>query len=391
MSLSQDLHQQIEIGRTGKSGIIPIPYERVREFIDISKNTMYSIAGETGVGKSTLATDMFLLNPLLWYQQNKNENIKLSIIYLSMERKLYMTTSRIISRLIFEEQGIEIPPKKILGRNVNYQLTDKEYELVQSYYSRIDDWEKDDLLICHEGSKNSIGISMFLEKFAERNGVISRKDTSDKSFDNILAKPKTYEPNHPNHIVLIITDHIGILTPDEKGTKTKSTIDTFSKAMREARDVYGFSPVIVQQMNRNLSDVHRQRMGDLKPKLSDIADSSHTSQDSDVVLVLHDPLRHSSDAREPGYELKKFRDKFYRNFYRSLYILKNSFDSAPDAPFPMAIHPVYGILKTLPRANKVDEGIYNSVLSGQYFLTGESQEQESIEPATKQPFKLSKN
>ncbi len=388
MSLSSDLDVQIQAARKGKSGVIPISYNRIGNYMEIAKNTMISIAGETGVGKSTIAVDMFLINPIQWYLANKNDNIKLSVIYLSMERKLYMMTSRIISRLIFEEQGLDISPKKILGRNANFQLTDNEYILVQQYYSRIDEWEKDDLLICHEGSKNSTGISLFLEEFAKRNGIISRKDTTDKSYENILAKPKTYEPSLPNHIVLVITDHIGILTPEEKNAKTKSTIDGFSKTMREARDVYGFSPVIVQQMNRNLSDIHRHRMGDLKPKLSDIADSSNTAQDSDVVLILHDPLRHDPEARLPGYELKRFRDKFHRNFYRSLYILKNSFDSCPDTPFPMAIHPIYGILSTLPIPSKVSEDIYDQVLSGQYFL----QEQENIEEQIqKKAFKLGNN
>lgn len=388
MSLSSDLDHQIQVARKGKSGVIPIAYKRVRDYIDIAKNTIYSLAGETGVGKSTLAVDMFLVNPIMWYLANKSDDIKLSVIYLSMERKLYMMTSRIISRLIYEEQGIEIPPKKILGRNGSYQLSDSEYELVKTYYDRIDEWEKDDLLICMDGSKNSTGISMFLEEFAKRNGKISLKDKEDKSYENILAKPKTYEPEHPNHIVLIITDHVGILTPEEKSAKTKSTIDVFSRVMREARDVYGFSPVIVQQLNRNLSDIHRHKMGELKPKLSDIADSSNTSQDSDVVIILHDPLRHNNEVREAGFDIKRFKDQFHRNFYRSLHIVKNSFE-ASDVPFPMAFHPIYGMLATLPKSQDVTENIYKEVLSGNYFLTN-IEEQENIEQ-TKTAFSFNKS
>ena len=116
MSLSQELDKEIQASLHGKSNVIPFPYARVNDYVDIAKNTMYSVAGETGVGKSTIAVDAFLINPIMWYLENKNENIKLSVIYLSMERKLYMTTSRIISRLIWMEQGIDIPPKKILGR-----------------------------------------------------------------------------------------------------------------------------------------------------------------------------------------------------------------------------------------------------------------------------------
>lgn len=381
MSLSQELDKEIQASLHGKSNVIPFSYARVNDYVDIAKNTMYSVAGETGVGKSTIAVDAFLINPILWYLENKNENIKLSVIYLSMERKLYMTTSRIISRLIWMEQGLDIPPKKILGRKEGYKLTEEEYKLVQEYYKQIDEWEKDDLLITAENSKNPTGISIFLEEFAKRHGKVHHKDTKqERTFENTLEKPKTYEPNHPNHIVLVITDHIGILTPEQGNTKVKNTIDAFSKAMREARDVYGFSPVIIQQMNRNMSDIHRQKMGELKPKLSDISDSSSTSHDSDVVMMLHDPLRHNSEATEQGYQIKRFRDKWNRNYYRSLHIVKNTFESS-DISFSMALHPVYGCLKTLPKKDEITESIYEDVTSGRYFT-----QQESIEPNRK-PFK----
>jgi ABC-type dipeptide/oligopeptide/nickel transport system ATPase subunit len=371
MSLSQELHREIENGRTGKSGIIPLLYERVQEYIDIAKNTMYTIGGESGSGKSTVAQDMFMINPLQWYLKNKNPDIKLSIIYFGMERKMYQYSARWISRLIFQEQGITIPPKRILGRKKEYMMDEKEYALVQHYYSVLDEWEKDDLLIAHEGSKNPSGISIYLEKFARKHGTIIEKDKDDKTMENIL-ETKRYVPNHPNHIVLVITDHIGILAPERKDTNStqKGQIDKFSRTMREARDLYGFSPVIIQQLNRNLSDVSRQKLGELAPKLSDFADSSQTQQDSDVIIALFDPFRHAIGAelgKDNGYELKKLKDEKYRTFYRSLHILKNSFDSS-GMQFPMAIQPEYGIFKTLPRKDKITEDIYGNVTTGNFFL-----------------------
>ena len=48
MSLSKQLHQEIENGRNGKSGIIPVGYDRLGSYLDIAKNTSYVIGGETG-------------------------------------------------------------------------------------------------------------------------------------------------------------------------------------------------------------------------------------------------------------------------------------------------------------------------------------------------------
>lgn len=388
MSLSTELDHQIQVARKGKAGVIPVPYSRVGDYIDIAKNTMYLIGGESGSAKSTMVDDMFLIHPIKWYLNNKTEDIKLSVIKFGMERKQYNYSARWISRLIFEEQGIEIHPKKILGRNPRYRMTEYEYNLVMEYYRILDKWEEDDVLICHENSKNPTGIAIYLDAFAERHGVITHKDKEDKSMENILTNKK-YVPNHPNHIVLVITDHIGILAP-EQDSKTKSQIDKHSRTSQNARDIYGFSPVEIQQLNRSLSDVHRQRMGDLVPKLSDFADSSSTQQNADVVMAIFDPFRHAINGdpgSDAGYQLSKFKDDKFRTYYRSLHILKNSFESS-GIGFPMALHPIYGMLKTLPIKKNITEDIYKEVLSGQYFLDGSDESQESIE---KQPFSFSKS
>ena len=372
MSLRDDLLNEIENGRNGKSGVIPFLYEKVGDYIDIAKNTMYTIGGETSAGKSTIAQDAFIIKTILWYLENKTPDIKLSIIYFGMERKMYQYTARWMSRLIFEEQGIDISPKKILSRKKYDQMTDEEYGLVKEYTKVLDEWEKDDLLMAHEGSKNPTGISKFLEAFAKKHGTVIDKDKDNNEMENIL-KSREYKPNHANHIVLVVTDHIGILAPEKETAQTKMQIDKFSRTMREARDIYGFSPVIIQQLNRNLSEVARQKLGELAPKLSDFADSSQTQQDSDVIMALFDPYRHAVGpelGRDNGYELARFKDKRFRTYYRTLHILKNSFDSS-GLIFSMALDPVHGILKTLPNRDQnggVDDRIYKKVLSGDFFL-----------------------
>jgi hypothetical protein len=367
MSLSSELDKQVQVGLNGKAGTIPVGYDRIGDYMDIARNTYYSLGGETGAFKSSFVHDMFIINPIQWYLKHGTEDVKLTVISFLQERKLYMYTSRWISRLIYQETGQEIPPKKILGRGKE-RMTQAEYDLVQQYYQVLDRWEEDDLLIAVEGSKNPSGISLYLEAFAKKHGTIHEKDKNDKSIDNILTT-RTYEPNHPNHIVLVITDHIGILAHEKDSAQGKGLIDKFSRCMRECRDLYGFSPVIVQQLNRNMESTERKKQGELAPKIGDFLDSGNTSRDSDVIMALHDPYRHATGGKagmENGYNLDRLKDDKFRTYYRSLHILKSSFE-ASGMQFPIAVQPVYGIARTLPRKDDITEEIYHEVISGEFF------------------------
>lgn len=382
MTLKEELKLEIEKGKSGKNSGIPVGYKRVQEFIDIDRHTIYTVGGETGAGKSTLCQDMFIIKPIQWYLANKHiEEVKLSIIYFGMEGTRTMSTARWISRLIFEEQGILIPSKKILGKfkkeGKKVLMTPMEEKLVDNYADRLDEWERDDLLIYYSGSKNPTGISRYLEAFARKHGTLvdkekkehkAVKDMTQEEVDNILDT-KTYTPTHPNHIVLIITDHISILAPErEDGAgKIKMNIDKFSRTMREAKDLYGFSPVIVQQLNRNMSDVQRQKMGDLKPKLSDFADSSATSHDSEIVIAVHDPYRHGDIKIDLGYDITKLKDETGDTYYRALCLLKSRYGTSNIA-IQMAMHPQTGTLKALPRSSQITEDLYKQVTTGMYFL-----------------------
>lgn len=379
MSLFDRLKKMIDDGKEGKNLTIPIRYRRLDRYVRIGKKKMYIIAGETGSGKSTLAQEMFILNPIEWYLENRARvDMKLSIVYFAMERPIEFYVGKWISRLVFKDHGLVIPVEKILGEVDGYKMDSREEHLVLQYKELLDKWEQDDLLICHEGSKNPSGMSIWLEKFAERHGTIHKKDKEDKSFENIL-KTRWYEPNHPNHIVLVITDHVGILAGErDLGTGNKKPkIDKFAEVMKDSRDIYGFSPVIVQQLNRNLSDVHRQRMGDLQPKLSDLADSSDTTHVADCVLAMFDPYRHigSEVGKDPlGYDLKELRldeetEVFTAGtkFYRSLHLLKGSY-SSDGISIGLGIQPVVGMFKSMDKAKDITQNTYSAIRSGQWFL-----------------------
>lgn len=393
MSLRQDLLDEIKAGRAVGGGTIPINLSRVNDYIEIGKHTMVLIGGEPTAGKTTIAQTTFMIDPIEWYLKHKPEGMRLTVISFLMERRMAAYTSRWISRKIFEEQGIDIHPKRILGKKEGERLSDQEYALVEKYSTVLDDWEKDDLLVPFQGTHNPSGISMYIEAFARRHGTIIDKekgdtkkhikDMTEEEVNNILTK-RQYIPNHPNHIVLIIGDNASVLD-GEKDLNQKGLVDKFNKTMAEARDVYGFSPIIVQHLNRSISDTTRKKLvGDLIPKLSDFSDSSQTQKSADIVLALFNPFSHCIPEDNPihnGYHLNKLRDAKFRTYYRSLHLLKNNFD-AENVQWPIAMHPTYGILKTLPRVTieqPVQEELYTEVTTGNWFLpTGEQEDHRKV-------------
>lgn len=375
--LYDNLMTEVRKGIAGKNGSIPFPVAKLDEYLDIAKNTNYLIVGDTGSGKSTIAQDL-ILNILDWYYLNRTSDLKLSVIYFGMERKQYNYSAKWVSRMIFLEEGVYIPVKKILGRmrkrdsegklTAEYDiLTIEELEKVEFYAKKFNLWQEDDTFICIEGTHNPTGIKVFVDQFAAKHGEMGERP------EGPLAKAK-YTPHHPNHIVLIVTDYVGVLEK-EKGNgenKKKDRLDIYSAVMRKARDVYGFSPINIQQLSRQVGDSTRLKLNDVKPKLIDIADTSELARDSDVCLAIFEAWRYLPQDVETdliGYNLHKLKDTMGYKYYRSLHILKSSFDG-DGIVMGCAFHPQTGLIRPMPKTPKdMTDKDYKSITEWNYFLT----------------------
>lgn len=355
------LEEEMNKGKEGYGITIPISLPKLNNYIEIAKNSYYVIAGITGSGKSTLVHQIFLIDVLQWWQNNKDKvNLKLNIIYFGMERKMYMYAAKWVSRTIFINEGIYIPYKKIL----KFTLSRQELELVNKYKLILDQWQENETLICFEGIKSVSDIKKFINNFASKHGTLVK-------IQNDILETKIYKSNHKNHIVLIIYDHLGLTKKEQGENSIKITMDNLSRTMQDIRDKFGFSPVIVQQLNRGVQQSDRLKLNDVLPKLTDLADTSITSQDADVILALLDPysiLQEGTNNDVLGYNIQKLKDERFSKFYRSLHILKNSFDSN-GIHMGLALHPYTGIFKDMPEKNKdMTDELYESIRNSTYFI-----------------------
>jgi hypothetical protein len=314
---------------------------------------MYTlIGGLTGSGKTSFVDDAYVLNPFDWYISQKDPKVKLRIIYRSMERSRTYKFAKWVSRKIFLDQGVIIPVPKLLGWTD--KMTKDEHDLFLMYEDYMGQMNETITII--DGPENPVGIAKELKTHALENGVIEQVDQYNK----------IYIPNNENELTIVVLDHIGLLKTTQAQPNKKAAIDKMSDELRYARDFYGYTPVVVSQFNRDISNPIRIKNGDVEPQLEDFADSSATQNDADVVLALFDPMRYKVEDPS-GYNLNKLRDDYGAKYFRSLRLIKNSYGE-DDIRIGLGFLGQIGMFKELPRKRDITDEDYDSVVNKTFFL-----------------------
>lgn len=356
MNLIYDkLKEEVDKGLEGGNSGITTGFKELDKYILIRKRVYTLIFGASGTGKSALATCGWILNPFDWYWKNKaTTKIKLKIVYFSMERSSVYISAKFLSRKIFLNEGIEIPVSRLLGW-WDKKLSKEEYTIFIKYKPYFDNMSK--VIEIIDGKQNPTGIYKWIQKYALENGKV----------EQINEFQKMYIPNDENLITIIVIDHQSLISR-EKGLNTKKeAIDKLSEYLQHARDFYGFSPVLVAQMNRDIANPVYSKMESFEPMPEQIKDSATSYEDCDVCLSLFDSVKFKTKA-PTGHDADKLIDKETGDkYYRSLKIHKNSWGQ-DDIRKGMAFLGGYGHFKCLPKFSDTTEDIYKSILDKTYFL-----------------------
>jgi replicative DNA helicase len=347
-----NLKKEVQAGLDGRNNGIPMGFDRLNRYIGIRKSMYTLIGGLTGSGKTSFVDDAYVLNPFDWYIGQKNPKIKLRIIYRSMERSKTYKLAKWVSRKIFLDQGIIVPVPKLLGWTD--KMTKDEHDLFLMYEDYMG--QMNDVISIIDGPENAVGIAKELKAHALENGSIEQLDQYNK----------VYVPSNENEITIVVIDHIGLLKTTQAQPTKKQAIDKMSDELRYARDFYGYTPVVVSQFNRDISNPIRIKNGDVEPQLEDFADSSSTQNDADVVLALFDPMRYKVEDPS-GYDLNKLRDEYGAKYFRSLRLIKNSYGE-DDIRIGLGFLGQIGMFKELPKRKDITDSDYDSVLNKTFFL-----------------------
>jgi hypothetical protein len=348
------LNEEVTKGLSGRNEGIPMGFDRLNRYIGIRKSMYFLVGGLTGSGKTSFIDDAFVLNPYDWFISNKNTNgIKLKIVYRSMERSRTYKMAKWVSRRIFLDYGVIISINKLLGWTEKMTKDEHDLFLMQRNYME----QMDDVITIIDGPENPVGIAKDLKNYALQHGKIEQLDEYNK----------IYVPEDPNVVTIVVIDHIGLLKTTKDLSTKKQVIDKMSDELRYARDFFGYTPVVVSQFNRDISNIMRIKNGDVEPQLDDFKDSATTQEDADVVLALFDPMRYKVDDPS-GYKLEKLKDEYGAKYFRSLRIIKNSYGE-DDIRIGLGFLGQVGMFKELNRMKDMTDSDYESVVNKSWFLS----------------------
>jgi len=346
------LKHEVELGLSGRNNGIPMGFDRLNRYIGIRKSMYFLVGGLTGSGKTSFIDDAFVLNPFDWYITQKDPGVKLRIVYRSMERSRTYKLAKWVSRKIFIDHALIVPVSKLLGWNE--KMSKDEHDLFLMYEDYMN--QMNDVITIIDGPENAVGIAKELKAHALQHGKIEQVDEFNKR----------YFPDNENEITIVIIDHIGLLKTTKDQTTKKQAIDKMSDELRYARDFYGYTPVVVSQFNRDISNPIRIKNGDVEPQLEDFAESSQTQNDADVVLALFDPMRYKV-ADPSGYDLNKLKDDYGAKYFRNLRLIKNSYGE-DDVRIGLGFMGQIGMFKELKKRKDMTDADYESVINKTYFL-----------------------
>jgi len=331
-SFVDSLYNKIENGRLGLNIGISTGLPKLDDVIGgVQKATYSLIFAGTSVGKTSWALYTHIYKPL----REKLGDLSFRIVYYSLEMTAEVLLAKLLSLYIWEEYEIDISFSEILSRRE--RLSDDMYHYVVLGREWLEEVTKH--LTIYDKSLSPAGLYANLKDYANKHGTFKETDNT-----------QVYTPNVENETVIVILDHIFLMRA-AAGQTQKEAVDLTSSFLIVFRNKCGYSPVVLQQLNRQASGIDRRKLEMTEPQLQDLKGSGNTAEDCDLAMALFSPFREKISSYL-DYKIDKLRDAF-----RSVIILKNRYGEV-DKVIPLNFFGKVGIFKQIPKAEDIAPSQY---------------------------------
>jgi hypothetical protein len=347
----------IESGRIGGNEGLFMGYPRLQEMVPgVQKGTIYDIAGNTGSGKTAFALASFVLNPYDHYlkQREAGVDIQLEILLWSMEMSADILITKAMARKIFKDYHILTDVNMILSRGKN-RISQEIFDLVLKTRKYFEEFES---VVSIFTSANPTGIHKQIKARALANGKEFFKDLeiTEDGQPKIVKQFSHYVPNHPNHYLICLQDHIALQKSESQITTVKGLIDKLTNYIIDDKLRYGITNIMCQQVNRASESIDRLKAGSIDVQLGDTRDSADVVHASDYVIGITNPFQYEMTSYR-GYDISRLKDRF-----RSVKIVKAR-DGMSNVVIGMAFLGEGGLFMELPIAKEMTETDYLRILN----------------------------
>lgn len=297
----------------GKYIGLPVPFPRMRtKFPYITKGRYGIVTAGSKIGKTQIADFLFLYWPFI-FSRELNTNLKFKVKYFSLEMSKEDKVKACISFLLFYYKGVVASPDKFSSQYDDYILEDSLLKEIEDLQPIIDEFLENVEII--DNIRNGYGIYKHCEEYAESHGTYTYKTIDWKNDDGKIVPKEvvdSYIPDDPDEIVIVITDHLSLIVPENNKSLHESMGEFSSRHCLKMRDRFKMLVVNVQQQAQAQEGVENKKAGMLKPSHNGLADNKLTGRDVDFMFGLFSPARFNIKEHE-GYDITKLRDN-YREF-----------------------------------------------------------------------------
>lgn len=288
---------------------IPWSLRRLNNIIPgVEQGKYILISANPKAGKTQLADYLYMYEPVEWYLRNKSK-IGLKILYFSLEMSRSSKILQAMSYKLNKSYDISISPQNLKSSFEKYILDESVLKIVNSV--KFQDWlhEFESVVTFIDNVRSPNRIYNYVKEYAEQNG---------KFIGN--GDYKRYIPNNPDEYVIIIVDHLSLLSPDN-GTLFDAIYDYSAYKCLEFRDKYNYCIVNVQQQSADSAKQIFDYRGNsviekIRPTADGLADCRLTSRDVNLMISLFNPASYNLDIYEQ-IDLRRI-GRWHRELYVNL-------------------------------------------------------------------------
>lgn len=240
-------------------------------------------------------------------------NIKLKVFYFTLEMSKEEKMLSAFSNILYVKEGLRITPTQLKSTRADSILPEETLAIIEKYepyFSKIEE-----IVEFIDDIRNPTGIYKFVREYARSNGT---QYTKTVDFVNNKTGEVTqreiddyYVPNDPDEYVMVLIDHIGLISTETVDGKKlnlhESIVKLSSHYLITLRNKYNYIPVVIQQQASAQESVENMKHNRLKPTLDGLGDCKLTQRDANVILGLFSPFRHEIKTYQ-GYDITFFRD-----------------------------------------------------------------------------------
>jgi hypothetical protein len=305
---------------------IPFALPKLREIIPgIMTGTYYSTSAGTGIGKTQLTKFLFI-RKAIEYAEKHGINYKILFFAREESEEDFWDSFRLM--LIKERHQISLDLYGLQG--YRGAVDDKIKALVAEIEPEINLLKKYIEVIDTVG--NPTGIYKHIKKVSNERGkhlYINNKtheiveehellDTDD------LYRYYKYVPHDPRELVLVIVDHVSLLSTEKGATTLHESMQKMSAEYFLDRVIKRFKYAVVSIHQQTMAgeglEYYKTGLHKLFPTMDKLGDNKLIGRDYQIVLGLFNPNNHKELAKKSdiGYNLDILQDNM-----RTLHILKH--------------------------------------------------------------------